>query len=110
MTEDTPIERLRRRIDALEMDMHDLRGVFETINHDLRADMHSTTVPLGVDLYEFRHELRALVDLLHDMSVRMGKLEVWASMQDAERHTRQQAIDARQQGIDAKLDEIMRRR
>jgi len=110
MTEDTPIERLRRRIDALEMDMHDLRGVFETINHDLRADMHSTTVPLGVDLYEFRHELRALATLLHDMSVRMGKLEVWASMQDAERHTRQQYIDAKQQAIDAKLDEIMRRR
>ena len=110
MTEDTPIERLRRRIDALEMDMHDLRGVFDTINHDLRADMHSTTVPLGVDLYEFRHELRALAALLQDISVRMGKLEMWASMQDAERHVRQQAIDARQQAIDAKLDEIMRRR
>lgn len=110
MTEDTPIERLRRRIDALEMDMHDLRGVFETINHDLRADMHSTTVPLGVDLYEFRHELRALAALLQDISIRMGKLEVWASMQDMERHARQQAIDARQQAIDAKLEEIVRRR
>ncbi len=92
------------------MDMHDLRGVFDTINHDLRADMHRTMTPIGVDLNEFRHDLRALVDLLHDMSVRMGKLEVWASMQDAERHTRQQYIDAKQQAIDAKLDEIMRRR
>ena len=103
MTEDTPIERLRRRIDALEMDMHDLRGVFETINHDLRADMHSTMVPIGVDLNEFRHDQRALVALLQDISVRMGKLEVWASMQDMERHARQQAIDA-------KLEEIIRRR
>jgi prefoldin subunit 5 len=110
MTEDTPIERLRRRINTLKMDMHDLRGVFETINHDLRADMHSTTVPLGVDLYEFRHELRALAALLQDISVRMGKLEMWASMQDMERHARQQYIDAKQQAIDAKLDEIMRRR
>ena len=110
MTEDTPIERLRRRIDALEQDMHDLKLVFDTINHDLRADMYSTMVPIGVDQNEFRHELRTLAALLQDISVRMGKLEVWASMQDMERHARQQYIDAKQQAIDAKLDEIMRRR
>lgn len=103
MSENAPLVSLNSRIDAMERALHDLHVVFDTINHDLRADMHSTMTPIGVDLYEVHQTVRRLTELVQDISIRMGKLEMWASLQDAERHTRQRAIDD-------KLEEIIRKR
>ena len=105
MSDDTAVSRLRARVEELEQAVRDVQLLVSDFNSDIRKDMHATMTPIGVDLYDVRRDIRALVEATRGLTQGVALLQQWANAQDAERKERQGVVDAK---LDGMQDEIRR--
>jgi hypothetical protein len=101
--------RLRAALNELTDRVNDLEFLVPQLNYEVRKDVHGTMAPIGIDLNEFRKELRHLIDVLHAIDKRTVRLETWATEQDKERIERQKTIDDKLGGVDEQLGRVTRR-
>lgn len=110
MSDDTALARLRQKVNELDDRVRELELLVPTLNYEVRKDVHGTMAPIGIDLNEFRKELRHLIDVLHAIDTRTVRLETWAADQDDERQARQHVIDDQLGRMTRRLDRLLQRR
>lgn len=102
--DENAVTRLRTRVEELEQAMRDVQLLISDFNADIRRDVHMTMTPIGVDLYDVRRDIRALVEATRDLAQSMALLQQWAGAQDAQRVERQGALDTQLEAQNAQLD------
>lgn len=86
------LERIRARVEQLEEDVRDLKLLLADFNADIRKDVHATMTPIGIDLNDFRKEIRGLVTTLQSVAQSVALLQQWSGQQDEKLTTMQAEI------------------